>query len=177
MWVYWAQSVIIGVSNFLRILDLKEFSTKGYRIMDQPVPPTRGTQIKTAVFFLIHYGFFHLIYFIFLATKSSFTGAISKIGVIACVVAFACNHRYSYVTNRERDRTRKPNIGAVMFFPYARIIPMHLTIMFGVVAPQGSPFSLVLFLGLKTLADVIMHMYEHSNERLLETEGKRQHEP
>ena len=45
-----------------------------------------------------------------------------------------------------------------MFYPYARIIPMHLTIIF------GSSFggTLPLFLVLKTFADAIMHVVEHN---------------
>ncbi|MCX6801619.1 MAG: DUF6498-containing protein [Candidatus Diapherotrites archaeon] len=30
LWVYWFQSVIIGVFNYLRILNLKEFSTDNF---------------------------------------------------------------------------------------------------------------------------------------------------
>jgi len=61
MWIYWCQSVIIGFSNFARILSLQEFSTKGFRINKKPVAPTKQTQVKTAFFFLIHYGVLHLI--------------------------------------------------------------------------------------------------------------------
>jgi len=46
-----------------------------------------------------------------------------------------------------------------MFFPYARIIPMHLTIIFGMLLGKG---AIVLFLTLKTLADMIMHVLEHN---------------
>lgn len=45
-----------------------------------------------------------------------------------------------------------------MFYPYARIIPMHLTIIFG----PAFNLSLPLFLLLKTIADVIMHSVEYN---------------
>lgn len=54
-----------------------------------------------------------------------------------------------------------------MFFPYARIIPMHLTIIFGgmfLYLGIGSVFVLVLFLGLKAVADLIMHIIEHREQ-------------
>ena len=52
MWIYWGQSIIIGYYNWKRILNLKQFSTEGFRLNDQPVKPTRETQKKTATFYL-----------------------------------------------------------------------------------------------------------------------------
>jgi hypothetical protein len=60
MWVYWFQSITIGLFNFIRILQLKEFSTEGFKINGQPAQPTQGTKKFTAFFFLFHYGFFTL---------------------------------------------------------------------------------------------------------------------
>lgn len=65
----------------------------------------------------------------------------------------------------ERDRKIKPNIGTVMFFPYLRIIPMHMTILVGSIFTGGSAGALILFLGLKTATDLIMHMIEHAEAR------------
>ena len=64
--------------------------------------------------------------------------------------------------NLEKDSERVPNIGTVMFFPYLRIIPMHLTIIFGGMFAKESTIVLLIFLGLKTFADVLMHVIEHS---------------
>ncbi len=75
---------------------------------------------------------------------------------------FFFNHRYSYTWNRERDATRKPNIGFIMFFPYVRILPMHTMILMGNHFAGDSTGRLVMFLLLKTLADVAMHVIEHS---------------
>lgn len=160
MWIYWSQSIIIGLSNFARILSLKEFSTEGFRIGNRPVRPTEQTKRKTAFFFLIHYGFFHLIYFAFLLTDSKLAGR-HLVPVLFCVAIFLVNHSYSFLYNLKRDLARKPNIGMVMFFPYARIVPLHLTIIFGSMLAKGTG-RLILFLLLKTLADLIMHGVEHT---------------
>lgn len=51
----------------------------------------------------------------------------------------------------------------MMFFPYARIIPMHLTIIFGGMLSEwtfAAKTTLALFMLLKTFADVIMHVVE-----------------
>src|SRR5262245_18553123 len=29
LWIYWAQSVIIGISNYIRMMSLKDFTTEG----------------------------------------------------------------------------------------------------------------------------------------------------
>jgi len=168
MWIYWGQSVIIGVFNWRRILDLKQFSTEGFRINDQPVEPTRKTQLQTAWFFLFHYGFFHFVYFLFLYHDNRPLPNSRLLVIAACIGAFLVNHAFSYWHNRERDMNRKPNIGTVMFFPYARIIPMHLTIVSGSFFAGDSRAGLLLFLGLKTVADVIMHMVEHAEARQAE---------
>ena len=80
-------------------------------------------------------------------------------------MAFVFNHRYSYQHNKKRDSQRVPNIGTLMFFPYARIVPMHLTILLAASLGGNSITALLVFLALKTIADVIMHMVEHADAR------------
>ena len=161
MWIYWGQSVVIGFFNWRRMLHLRRFSTAGMTFNDAPVAETRSGKIQVATFFAVHYGFFHFIYFFFLVAERSPMSGLGLAGIAACIAVFIVNHRFSFRHNLERDLARKPNIGTMMFFPYARIIPMHLTIIFGNSVAGGSTGTLVLFLGLKTLADLVMHMIEH----------------
>jgi len=165
MLVYWVQSVVIGYYNYHRIMDLKKFSTENFTMNNRRPNPTPETKKKVAGFFALHYGVFHLAYIAFILGDNSGGIEMSTIGIMACVIAFVLNHRYSYRYNKERDSKRVPNIGTIMFFPYARIVPMHLTI--GLAASQGggSMKALVIFLGLKTVADIIMHMVEHADAR------------
>jgi len=163
MWVYWFQSVTIGIFNFIRILNLEEFSTEGFSINNRPAQPTIGTKFSTAWFFLFHYGFFHFVYLIFLVTGTvaKFYGeGITMLGMGSILLTagmFFVNHLFSYLYNKPRD-TKRQNIGTLMFYPYARIIPMHLTIILGMAVGE---VALPLFLGLKTVADVVMHAVEH----------------
>ena len=163
MWIYWGQSVVIGFFNWRRILSLRQFSTENFTMNDQPVDPTPSTRRQVAFFFLIHYGFFHLVYFVFLGAERGDLPRADIAGALICVTLFAVNHRFSYRHHLERDLARKPNIGSVMMFPYARIVPMHLTILFGNLLGAQSARALLFFLGLKTLADVIMHKIEHAD--------------
>jgi Family of unknown function (DUF6498) len=158
MLVYWLQSVMIGVSYCARILSLEKFSTENFEINDHAVAPTRETKLKTAGFFAVHYGSFHVVYLVFIASEAD-PGAFADPQLWFCAVAFAVNHRYSYRYNRDMDRRGTPNIGALMFTPYLRILPMHLTIVFGLLA--STVVGVILFGSLKTAADVAMHAVEH----------------
>ncbi len=164
MLAYWSQSVIIGFFNFFRIISLKNFSTENFRINNQPVRPSEQSKWRTARFFAIHYGAFHLGYLIFILTDfAKGIGFQELLFVIAAAAVFFANHLYSFIHNLAKDTAKKRNIGTVMFFPYARIIPMHLTIVTGgtLIASQT---ALIGFLALKTIADLIMHAIEHSWE-------------
>lgn len=158
MSVYWLQSVVIGGSYFMRIMSLERFSTEDFRINGKRVDPTPETKRQTAFFFLLHYGGFHIGYLVFIATEAP-GGIAVDLGLLVCAIAFVVDHVYSYRYHRELDRQGTPNIGTLMFTPYLRIIPMHLTIVIGALALESAG---VLFFGLlKTGADVGMHIVEH----------------
>ncbi len=158
MAVYWVQSVIIGISYFFRMLNLKQFSTKNFKINNRSVEPTPETKRKTAFFFLFHFGFFHLGYLVFIFAENP-GGSPLGLGLLICTVAFAVNHYFSYRYHREVDASGTPNIGTLMFTPYLRVVPMHLTIVFGAVT-FGVTGVLVFGL-MKMIADVAMHLAEH----------------
>lgn len=170
MGIYWAQSVIIGFFHFFRILMLRSFSTEGFTSNGSRVPETRKGKISTAIFFAIHYGFFHLVYAVFLvgfasSDKSAEPASLEAeqsgiIWFLLSVLGFFLGHGYSFYQNVRADLERKPNLGTMMFLPYARIVPMHLTIIFGSQIGAGM-FPLLLFSGLKTGADYVMHIVEH----------------
>lgn len=165
--IYWAQSVIIGFFHFFRILLLKSFCTKGFTSNGSPVPETPQGKWSTAVFFAVHYGIFHVVYVIFLlgfASSGSGEGEKSDQSGAAwfllSVLGFFIGHAYSFYQNVRADLENRPNLGTMMFLPYARIIPMHLTIIFGNLLGSNTG-SLLLFSGLKTGADYLMHIVEH----------------
>ncbi len=169
MLLYWAQSVIIGISNVFRILALDRFSTTGFTINDQAVDPTPATKVQTAVFFSLHYGLFHAVYAVFLLAANDAAASLDGwFGL--CVVAFVVNHAWSHRYNLALDRRGTPNIGTLMFTPYLRIVPMHLTLIFAGFA-LDSVFGLLLFGVLKTAADCGMHLVEHQQLRKVREGG------
>lgn len=158
MWIYWFQSVIIGFFNLLRIIGLREVS-EGEKIDEMPIQPTRRSKTISSLFFVVHYGMFHFGFLAFLgqgaANLQELLSHIPKQAFLPMGIFFF-NHLFSYVYNRARD-ARKQYIGALMFYPYVRIIPMHLTMFFEAIFGG----ALIFFLLLKTLADCIMHTLEH----------------
>lgn len=169
LWIYWAQSVIIGIFNFIKMLSLKEFSTEGLKQGNKEVLPTKAVKISTALFFLFHYGFFHFIYAMFLGSFSSF-GVSHNINLninyfYYSSIIFFINYLIEFINSFREPEAETPNLGKIMFAPYARIIPMHLTIILGgFIAAAGSAFSadtnlmiIVLFIGIKTIVDLITH--------------------
>ena len=160
MILYWLQSVVIGVSNVFRILALDKFSTENFRMNGRHVDPTPAVKWQVAIFFAVHYGFFHFVYLMFLVTDARGEPLIDR-WFWLCAAAFALNHWWSYRYNRDIDRQGTPNIGTLMFTPYVRIVPMHLTIIFGGLLGPGAA-KLLLFGALKTGADVAMHAAEHA---------------
>jgi len=167
LWIYWFQSVIIGVFNFIKIISLKEFTTTGFRRGGSELPPTKAAKISTAIFFLIHYGFFHFVYAIFLGGFSGIiaSGTLNSQNnyLLITSLVFFISYLIEYIQATRTLQGEIPNLGIIMFAPYFRIIPMHFTIIIGgFVSVLGSFISMnldlliiVLFVGIKTFIEII----------------------
>lgn len=164
MVLYWAQSVIIGIANMYRILALERFTTTGLQIGGRPVKAVPSTQRNVAFFFAGHYGFFHLMYLVFIFTQLRDETFFLTLEFWAATLLFALNHANSYRYNRDLDRQGSPNIGTMMFLPYLRVVPMHLIVVFGSFI-AGTKLDILMFGLLKTAADVMMHLKEHAQLR------------
>jgi hypothetical protein len=114
LWIYWSQSVIIGIFNFIKMVTLKEFSTEGFKQGKKQMLPTRATAISSAVFFLFHYGFFHLIYAIFLGAFSEFSyyrgsNSGSKYFLLSAGMFFI-SYSIEFINSRKEQTNELPNI-------------------------------------------------------------------
>ena len=86
---------------------------------------------------------------------------------------FFVNHLYSFLYYRHDERKVVDYVNEEFFRPYYRILPMHLTIIFGamvilVLTLAGITTTtpvLVLFLVLKIYTDVDMHVKKHAGEQ------------
>lgn len=179
LWIYWIQSVIIGIFNFIKIISLKEFSTEGLKQGSKPVEETKAAKFSIAFFFLIHYGIFHSVYAVFLSSGlSALWGSGSEAAgstyIYYAALIFLINYTIEFIYYL-KEREPRPNLGKMMFAPYTRIIPMHLTIILGGFVGMGSAvFSLdagmaliIFFTLLKTCIDVVSHNTDVLNSGLL----------
>src|SRR3989344_335336 len=150
LWIYWCQSIIIGVFAFYNIFTMRNFHTRNFLFNGKKVNPTKETAHKVALFFAVHYGLFHLVYALFIGASSKLGGlSISFAAILIGAATFFINHLFSYLSNREQDSKKQVSLGSAMFSPYKRIIPMHLILFIG-----GGAIS---FLFLKTIVDIFTH--------------------
>ena len=173
LWVYWGQSVIIGLFNFLKMLKVSFSQKEDVGLL--------AMSLFMSFFFLIHYNGFHLGYLLFLSVLSfapNFFGNNLTFNflnflpiLLITLIIFFINHLFSFlyyskkIQNYSFDRTNL-FISKLMFRPYARIFPMHLTIIFGFLLLSLGFFNsvvLIFFLLLKTFADLKMHISEHKD--------------
>ena len=146
VWLYWGQSVLIGLFNFVDLLTI-------------PAPPIDGKLPQyffkskgcSALFFLCHYQFFHLVYAVFLVSGKR----LDMHFILSALAFYAFNLGIQFYQHKKAQSHEAPDIGKMFFLPYLRIIPMHLMILlpaFFHVTPS------IVFLFLKTLADIIMYL-------------------
>lgn len=164
--VYWCQSVTIGLFTFIRILGAQSPSGE-----EGGAAPMR--RLFLAGFFAFHYGLFHFVYISFILAFAFFGvyGLSDLLGVLFGAGIFFVNHLVSFLWFRARE-TRSPD--ELFIEPYYRIVPMHLTIILGGFATalfpgpglDASVAMVVVFLLLKTAADVWAHQRQHGRTAL-----------
>lgn len=155
VWPYWFQSVVIGVFHRPRILALQHFNTEGFTSNGRAVPVSEQGKRDTALFFTLHYGFFHFMFGAFLLALAFPAAADWKwIGFGAAVFALQL-----WLTQRARleaDAQCDINLGAMLFLPYVRVMPIALGVAV-VGYLHDRPIALLAAFGLlKTGADVLM---------------------
>ena len=169
LWVYWFQSVIIGVFNFFKTLSLKEFTVDGLKMNNKLLTTSKAAKVSVATFFLFHYGFFHFVYAIFLfsffSMGGSLNGKIDSTFILLTSLIFFVNYLIEFVFTFRREQSTVQSLPKLMMAPYKRIIPMHLTIILSGFVMAGGALSaadpnitiLLIFIGLKTFMDLVTH--------------------
>ncbi len=160
LWIYWCQSLVIGVFAGCRAGLLHRFTTRGLDANGNYAHPTQSTKVSTVIFFAFIYGIAHLIYLVFLLGMAADLSRADVPGMLACVGLFAANHFFSFLQKHRQDVTQIPSIDGILGFAFLRILPMHLTLIIGGQFRNRAVGFLVCFLVLKTLLDVLMHRAE-----------------
>jgi len=182
LFIYWVQSLVIGLFAVLRILmyrtDLITDSPSFQKVMKgkeagNPALAALAIKIFMAGFFTLHYGFFHFGYYEFLSAFGLLAGvSLTDPYLLLACGAFFAHHAYSFFYHRKNTGPAGKYLQETFSYPYHRIIPLHATIIFGgFVSMVAMAFSvnlsmiiLVFFLGVKTVVDVRMHVRKHREE-------------
>lgn len=179
LFIYWAQSIIIGIFTVVSILSADAVSISAAMNRSRAESGEHGTVMPArvriqagilAAFFIVHYGIFHGAYYTFVVESGLF-GVVdfTNPGTGYSCGLFFINHLFSYLYYRNRVQQDEHFMMDTFTRPYHRIFPMHFTIIFGVivialfeVAGITSTLPvLVLFLLFKTAADLVMHREKH----------------
>ena len=186
--LYWAESVIIGVLNVLRMVACKADNIlHGVlpQLAGQPlpteltknIPSVTGVALKFFLipFFIVHYGMFcsgHLMAVLGIFSDTGMNlGAGSSLSQLwqtsfwVAVTAIAGSHLFSFFTNYiGGGEYKRANLVLLMQRPYGRIVVMHVAIVFGagLVMWLGSPLPMLLIL---IVAKAILDLRLHEKER------------
>jgi len=180
IWAYWLESIIVGLFTAMTFLAIALRSFGGSSI--EALFP-----LGAGAFFTLHYGGFHLGYLIFLLVLPWFNIAdLDYLAIAGIGGVFMLSHGFSFVANilgrpSELENTME-NLNRIMNAPYSRIIPMHMTIILsGVLMIPLTPLLmlaetdpmfrsaewvmkflvLLLFMAIKTIADLYGHLERH----------------
>lgn len=195
LWVYWLQSVIIGIFTVARIITLPtNFSLSG--LPKKASNTTRRIwKIIIAGGFVFQYGIAHIVYAVFLSVMQhgeitgleeqpfSMGGEVALVPVLVAGLVFALHHWLSYRSEQAQNISDTHTILAVkniLVRPYARIAPLHIIIIVGplVAALIGYSSVFIVFMILKTVADLRLHMRGTSHlDRLLRSQTQGSHTP
>ncbi|MCD9028862.1 DUF6498-containing protein [Luteimonas sp. BDR2-5] len=162
LWPFWIQSVVIGWYARKRMLALRDFSTEGFTANNAPVPETEDGKRSTAAFFALHYGAFHAFYLAFLCMRHLPDGWRDAAILAGCGVSFILSQRRTWAAQHAADLLGRPNLGALMFLPYLRVVPMHLMV-FAVDDAAATLPTLLLVIALKTASDLLL---DHADRRI-----------
>ena len=163
--LYWLENVVVGGFNVGKLL------------LAQPQEPAYSVgKLFLIPFFIFHFGMFTLLHGVFVFalfgaktlprfdSLAELPAAIRAYhlgwGVLALVVSHGLSFYWNYFQNGEYRRASLP---ILMMQPYARLVVLHLAVLFGgwIVLTIGSPLlALLVLVALKTAADVRAHQAE-----------------
>jgi Family of unknown function (DUF6498) len=185
--MYWAESVVVGIINVLRMIVCDNDNVLGSilpQLAGRPLPPELSQSLPKVSanafkyflipFFIIHYGMFcygHLTAVVGIFSDDGLSrGPGSALATLwqrsfwIGVTAIFVSHLYSFFTNYiGRGEYKKASLMLLMHRPYGRIVAMHLAIVFGagLVMWLGSPLPMLLVLiAAKTALDMRLHEKE-----------------
>lgn len=181
--IYWLENGIVGLYSLAKILLAQGDVAPGLDAVARArlnAIPAVVHRALFAIFFPIHYGFFWVGHGVFvlgflpawssLATRGGLGGPSAVAAAVDWPAAalgaatLVVSHGISFLVNfLWRGEFRSASPAALVSAPYARVIVLHLTILFGAwaVILLGTPVAALLVLVLvKTVLDLRAHLRE-----------------
>jgi hypothetical protein len=181
--LYWIENGIVGFWNVpkMALAEGPVVEAPGGAATAAAAPLIGAGVVRAAMipFFIFHYGMFWFVHGVFVFVLPSFGGraasfgAIDWLAILIGAIALFISHGASFFTNfigRGEFRTTSP--ARQMGAPYARVVVLHLTILFGAfaVALIGAPIAaLLVMVVLKTGLDLALHLREHAGRQVAMT--------
>ena len=150
VWIYWFQSIIIGLFNVIDLYTIKNYDSANMKLNGEPI--TAKNEGCLALFFMVHYGIFHVVYAIFLMVQQGID--VNGSVLLTVIAGFLVEGIISFRQRKQMEKYISLNIGVMFFLPYLRIIPMHLMILGPVFLGWEAS---TIFLVLKTIADILSY--------------------
>lgn len=164
IWVYWFQSVGLGIISFLKL----GMTENVYVVKDLGLPfdpEIREGRGLNAIFFLLVYGLFHIFYMtIFLVEYEK----VNFWSILLISLIFFAEQLFSFIYKKEWISTEPVNYEKLLDEPCLRILPMHGIIIGSKALEDIFDVNfehitvLILFLILKIAADVGMYINIHN---------------
>lgn len=143
IWIYILQSLLLGLVHFFKLL----FYRFAPEAQDGLV--SRGGKRFTAFFFLVHFGFFHVVYILFTGTEGVKTGLVLLAGLV-----YLSGQMFSLIHEIPNENTGERKQSSFMMRPYARIIPIHVAVILG--SLFGSAGIWLVLICLKLLMELLI---------------------
>lgn len=156
--VYWAENVVVGLVNVLRLAMCPNAGKGG------------GSRALIIPFFIIHYGIFTLVHglalvaigdsLLHLDVSPRTLGTALSLPVVALGVSHGISFFVNFLGRGEYRTTTRTDL---MFRPYARVVAMHLTVLFGaflVLVTRQHWTALAVLVLLKVAVDLRGHLGE-----------------
>ena len=186
--LYWAESVVNGVMNVLRIIcSQTDDLTRGMdKLTDMPEAEqmrrwfgkvtANATKVFLLPFFVFHYGAFcyahlRIVLANFSGGSPSSYSVYSMLDLVQSafwitVAVIFCSHLFSFFTNYiGKGEYKQAAMIQLVFWPYGRIFVMHLTIILGAILMtwlSSSLTMLLILISLKIFIDLRLHETERN---------------
>jgi hypothetical protein len=171
--LYWFESAVIG---FFAVKKIRKTELLGKQSVGNMVVKINGRVSANpqdqflSFFFMMHFGIFMFVHLIFLLIFF-LRPSINFLGMLTGALSMCFSHYLSYQQNFIQNKEYLGKTADAFFWsPYPRVIGMHLAVILGGVfmMQQGqSMVTLAILILVKTIADVISHLFEHRKDKQL----------